>query len=436
MILTSQARDRMPAKDKQPPSVFVTTFLCRDVEPVDQQEGDRGVALSILTSICSEIGVEQSLQVFISFTNAPSGPQVEFKPKAYLVDQHLEKVEGTDLIHGGGAISLGAGGGPLTFILTLSFVPTYHGPYWLRVDLDDALMAMTPIMVEPPAYTDPRGMTMMVSGAPTYTFLGTVLRASQEPVTLAFVREGNLDPIVVSPRTLDGSIQFDASIRIVASRIEVSVSNASGGNHSSIGNYVEHLIRVLLDAYGYMHGHAYDVDLSHYIDHRELDSEKWVRPFTVGAVGLPHNVEATFDSLLRLVMVGPSEVDDERRVRSVSQLARAMGDIRESIRNPHDTAFHSFRAIEDIRQCYVEPGDADDDSKPSWKRMRSHLRIERSWIEEIEAARHLQAHGASHMLSGEQRAEFVRRARVVIDRFIVSMRNGFEPLPDEFKVLR
>ena len=67
--------------------------------------------------------------------------------------------------------------------------------------------------------------------------------------------------------------------------------------------------------------------------------------------------------------------------------------------------------------------------------MRRHLRIETSWIADIAAARHLQAHGASHMLSGEQRAEFVRRARVVVDRFIASMQRGFEPLSDEFEIL-
>ncbi len=425
----------MPAKDTKPSEVLVSAFLCRDVESVGQQGSDRGVALTILTSICSEVGVEQSLQPLISFTHVPSGPPVEFKPTAYLVDEHQEKVEGTDLIHGGGAISLGAGDGPLTFVLALSFVPTYHGRYWLRVDLNDALMAMTPIVVEPPAYTDPGGRTVMDSGAPTYTFLGTVLRANQEPVTIARVRDGSLDPIVVSGMTLDGSLQFDASIRIVASRIEVSVSNPSGGDHSGIGNYVERVVRVLLDAHGYTQGHAYDVVISHYIDHRELDSENWVRPFAVGALPLPHDAEVTFDSLLPIVLLEPSRIDDERRVRSVGQLTQALGDIREAIRNPHDTALHSYRAIEDIRQCYVEPGDASEDARPSWKRMSSQLRIERSWIEDLTKARNPQAHGDSRMLSGEQRAEFVSQARVVIDRFIISMRNGFEPLSDEFEIL-
>ena len=425
----------MPAKDTKPLDVFVSTLLCRDVEPVGQKEGDRGVGLSALTSIRSEIGVEQSLQAFISFTHAPFGPQVEFNARAYLVDQHQEKVDGTDLIHGGGTISLGAGDGPLTLVLTLSFVPTYHGPYWLRVDLDDVLMAMTPLVVEPPAHTDPGGGVIVGSGAPTYTFFGTVLRANDEPVTLALVREGNLDPIVVSSMTLDRSLQFDASIRIVDSRIEVSVSNASGGDHSGIGNYVERVVRILLDAYGYTQGHAYDVVISHYIDHRELDSGNWVRPFTVGALPLPQDAEVTFDSLLRIAMLEPSKIDDERRVRSVGQLTQALGDIRESIRNPHDTALHSFRAIEDIRQCYVEPGDASDDARPSWERMSSQLRIERSWIADIAAARHPQAHGDSRMLSGEQRAEFVRRARVVIDRFIASMQRGFEPLSGEVEIL-
>lgn len=276
----------------------------------------------------------------------------------------------------------------------------------------------------------------VAAGAPTYTFLGTVLRANHEPVTIALVREGNLEPIVVSIMTLDGSLSFDASIRIVASRIEVSVTTVSGGNHSSVGNYVDRLVRVLLDAYGYIQGSSYDVYISHYIDHRTLDSGNWVRPFTVGSLDLPEDVGGvTFDNLLRIVMVEPSDRHDERRVQSVGQLTQALGDIRESIRNPHDTALHCFRAIENIRQCYVEPGDVSGDAKPSWKRMRTQLRIERSWIDDIAAARHPQAHGDSRMLSGEQREDFVKRVRVLVGRFIASMQNGFDPLSDEFEVL-
>ncbi|MXZ88368.1 MAG: hypothetical protein F4Z07_05895 [Dehalococcoidia bacterium] len=429
----------MPAKDKQPARVSVTTFLCRDVEPVGQQGGDRGVALSVLTSICSEIGVEQSLQVFISFANAPFGPQVEFIPKAYLVDQHEEKVEGTDLIQGGGAISLGVGDDPLTLILTLNFVPTYYGPYWLRVDLDDVLMAMTPIAVEPPAYTDPGDRTVMVSGAPTYTFLGTVLRAHGEPMTVANVVGDELRPLVVSIMTPDGSLGFDASVKIVASRIEVEVRNVTGGSHSDIGNYVERLVRVLADVHGYIHGEAFDIYISHYVDHQALDTGNWVKPFSVGALDLQRSLETTFEDLLRTVMLEPSERGDEKKVRAVNQLAQALGDVREAIRNPHDTALHCYRAVEDIRQCYVEPSDRKGDevvAKPSWERMRGQLRFEKSWIKDIESARHGQAHGDSRMLSGAERQEFVRRTRVLVHRFVVSMRAGFRSLPDEFEVLK
>ena len=269
---------------------------------------------------------------------------------------------------------------------------------------------------------------------PSYTFLGTVLGAGS-PISIARVLDGNLEPIVLSCMTLDGSIKFDATVRIVASHVEVVVSGECGEDHWSVGNYVDRLVRTLLDIYGYVNGQAYDLDLGHYIDHGAMDSGNWVKPFRVGALDLRQTVGTTFDELRGMVMLEAlPPPGDERKARAAGQLTQALGDIRDAIRHPHDTAVFCFRAIEAIRQHYVEDGDRGP--RASWERMGEQLRIDECWTQDIAPARKSQAHGEGQVLSGAERAEFVRRARAVVDRFVASVRNDFNALPDDFDILK
>ncbi|MCY3506529.1 MAG: hypothetical protein OXH12_09455 [Chloroflexi bacterium] len=270
---------------------------------------------------------------------------------------------------------------------------------------------------------------------PAYTFLGTVLRA-RSPITLARVHEGNLNPIGLTCVTTDGTLRFDASIRVVASHVEVVVHNAYGDEPATVGNYVDRVVRSLLDAHGYVQGEAYELHIGQYIDHGKLESDEgWVKPFTVGALGVGKTVGTTFNDLVDLVILqDPAALADQDVARASACLSQALGDIREAIRNPHDTAVFCFRATEDIRRYYAD--DADTSPRPSWTRMGRALRIEQSFTAEVASARKRQAHGEGQTLSGEQRTEFVSRARAVVDRFVVSARTGLCELSEDFEILK
>ena len=177
----------------------------------------------------------------------------------------------------------------------------------------------------------------------TYTFVGTVLRA-HSPITIVSVREGALDPIRVSVMDTEGRLAFDAAVRVVASHVEVVVRDTQGSDAGTLGNYADRLVRGLLDAHGFINGEAYDLSITHYIDH-SFSGPNWVQPFTVGALSLESGVETTFDDLARIVFQNARDDLGSKVVIASAHLAQALADIREAIRNPHDTALFCFRAI-------------------------------------------------------------------------------------------
>ena len=115
------------------------------------------------------------------------------------------------------------------------------------------------------------------------------------------------------------------------------------------------------------------------------------------------------------------------------QLRVAMGDLREAIRSIDHTALFCYRAIECLRQCYIDRNGQDDDAtrKASWVRMKEELCIARSWIDDIQTASTRERHGGHRAMSGEQRTALMLRTWKVVDRFVMSAKSGFQPLSEE-----
>ncbi|MBD1881456.1 hypothetical protein NC997_14080 [Trichocoleus sp. DQ-A2] len=123
--------------------------------------------------------------------------------------------------------------------------------------------------------------------------------------------------------------------------------------------------------------------------------------------------------------------------RDSQPLRRALANLREAIREPNDTGFFCFRAIESIRQHFYEPQDRDTD-KPSWERLRNSLRIDRSWIDALTKSYEAgnQRHGKSPYMSGENRVSAMLHTWKVVDRFCLYLDNGAVQLAEEIEELR
>lgn len=251
----------------------------------------------------------------------------------------------------------------------------------------------------------------------TYIFTGKVLpeRAAVSVTT----------PLQLKVQAKDADVEFKATISIAVSQVSVVVKTSEETvDIGTLRNYVEHFVRSVIDAYGYISGRGYDIETTSVI---KQDGSQIVFGVEVAELEATQGERpVSFHDLC-----GPDGL-----VYRSEHLRRALADLREAIRSPLDTGFFCFRAIEGIRQSFIEDEDGTD-TKPSWDRLREALRIDRSWFKEIEEFALPQRHGQMPFMSGERRVSVMRRAWKVIDRFCVYVHREFQRLQEnEFELLK
>jgi len=220
----------------------------------------------------------------------------------------------------------------------------------------------------------------------------------------------------------DAGISFDAIVSIGASQVSVVLNTETvNADLSTLKNYVEDTVKILVDAYGYLSGRGYDIEITSVV---EPKGKQIV--FGVGIYQLEQAQSErplAFHELIEVMNKSP-------------HLRRALGDLREAIRSSLDTGFFCYRAIESIRQSFKKAEDGDKDG-PSWERLRNALRIDRSWMDYLVKFATPQRHGEMPYMSGEDRLKAMQHAWKVVDRFCVYVRRGFQELPEsEFGILK
>ena len=101
------------------------------------------------------------------------------------------------------------------------------------------------------------------------------------------------------------------------------------------------------------------------------------------------------------------------------QCARAINDLRYALANHYDTAFYSYRAIESIKVVFLDgDGTTREDDARAWEAMRMELRISRQFIMDIKRNADLQRHGRNTPVLAEERLETMRRAWLIVDRYV------------------
>ena len=258
-----------------------------------------------------------------------------------------------------------------------------------------------------------------------YTFIGKVLPER------AFVTLGPIPRIGIRTILTDGVMDCDAQVVINAAQVIVVVhSRDSIEDLQTLRNSVETVVRGFVDAFGYIEGRGYDVEITLVVD---STGNRWqVFPVEIPSIQAAKNERPlTFAELNALLHPKSDAFDDESTFRMM-QLRIALGDLREAIRSIDHTSLFCYRAIECIRQCYRDRDGQDDDAsrRASWERMREELCIDRSWLDEIGKASIRERHGGHSAVSGEQRASLMLQTWKVVDRFVMSAKLGFQPLSE------
>jgi len=226
----------------------------------------------------------------------------------------------------------------------------------------------------------------------TYTLNGRVL-PERANVSISGIKFGVKVPAISSD-------WLNISISILLSQISVIVkSQEKIADFLTLRNYVQDMVALVVDIYGYLSGRGYDVEIvslttedntPHVIfgvGISELEAQEKERPFT-------------YEDIVKLLK-GNADIEQQLRL--------ALINFRLAIRNASDTGFHCYRALEAMKQPFG-----------TWEKFNSELDIDNSWLMEMKNKHaNKQRHGESTFMSGKDRTKMLENTQKVIDKFIL-----------------
>ncbi len=224
-------------------------------------------------------------------------------------------------------------------------------------------------------------------------------------------------PLITPGGEFSGKMLLSIICSQILVKLDISDTNI---NVPTIKNSIEPIVRGLVDAYGYLTGRGYDIEITSVINQ----------------TGQYHVFGVEEEALAKIKGERPLTYQELFYIMAkCHQLQRALGDLREAIRVPIDTGFFCYRACECVRLYFEE--DTDNSERKSWERLRNNLLIDRGWFTKIEKFAKPQRHGALLDMSGNDRALIMQRAWKVISRFCIYLKDNSKPLSEkEFEVLK
>jgi hypothetical protein len=237
---------------------------------------------------------------------------------------------------------------------------------------------------------------------------------TDEPIDLVYTFTGRVHPErydfgisglpILTVSAPDGA-QSHFRFQLDHSQVTVQVKSNRAWPLLDLKNQVSDLARIALDALGYIWSAALDLEIVSCVD---PDGE--LRVFNTAFDGFretgPDAAEHEHATLNILIQRGFAS----------HAIRQALKDLRNAIREPSDTVFHCYRAVEAVRQEYVDTGqrDARAARRASWDRLRQSTGAREAdlrWLEELATRRrHGQPVGVSH----ETRERALRIARTVL----------------------
>jgi hypothetical protein len=213
----------------------------------------------------------------------------------------------------------------------------------------------------------------------------------------------------------DFALSYRVKINIADSQLIASVNIAKGKvDPHTLRNCVESDVRAVTDLVGYLRGCSFGVDITSMIS---SDGECGIL-----GINVPVLAEARKDQKMQI------EDDLLTSVLSEQSAHLALADFREAMRNPVETGFFCYRAIEAMMQSLKNNLTDNDDA--AWKELRTRLRVERSAIDRVKKHSDYPRHGKPFSISDADRETVFLATNKILERFFEYLRRGKVPLPE------
>jgi len=210
---------------------------------------------------------------------------------------------------------------------------------------------------------------------------------------------------------IDSHHSGNLKIKIDNNTVEAIIETESNFDEDleTLKNTLEYLVGGIINTANYFYGYAVDVVLE---SGGNISKEIYTFPPRIRFLKESDRSLPILD-LLSFVMKTPA-------------LHRAINDLKSAIKNPMDVGFYCFRAIEAIRQNFLEDNEEDTDKakKKSWEQMNEKLKINKTYYSKINDNANITRHGKVTSVAGSDMEEILIKAWTVVDRFIMHLNKG------------
>lgn len=212
-----------------------------------------------------------------------------------------------------------------------------------------------------------------------------------------------------------------AAISIVSSKVSCLVKDDAGIDLSTLKNSVDGYVSFIVDAIGFARGCGYTAVVESVTD---LETgELFVFGADVTALGRVAEDSAVSED--KLIDIAGSS----------AELQRALADLRQAVLEPGDTAFHCYRAIESLRHHWAEGPTGSQSEGRQWALMAKALRSDVSVTKLIKTWSKSQRHGKPVAMTGDERERILILAWQVVHRYSLLLAGDKTQLPPELGVL-
>jgi len=243
----------------------------------------------------------------------------------------------------------------------------------------------------------------MVSGCVIYTFFGKVL-PERANVTISQIAYRLIQP--------DSGIEGDLIVSISLSQVTARfISGEEVVDLLTLRNYVYDSIRVELDILGYMNGSGYELEIIQVAD-------SLGNPPVIFGIDIPvlanQNRSIDFEKVINLFQ-------DNRG----NYLRLCLADLREAIREPRDTGFFIYRAIETLMQSF-RTDDSKKTKERAWQSLRSELSVSEEDVRNLGKVATSFRHGDTRYIGDAEKCELFTIAWNIVDKYIQYACNGYQ----------
>lgn len=175
-------------------------------------------------------------------------------------------------------------------------------------------------------------------------------------------------------------------------------------NYRNAALIAERAVRGIADTLGFTNGCGYDVEIIQLLDLQNNSHQVF---------GVEEKIVSSMKVSERL---GAETVAELMKTKFGIYLERSFADLRESIRNPLDSGFYCYRAIECLMHYFKNIDNTS--KKQAWVNFRAQLNIEESILRDIQSASNPVRHGNVGEKSELSREALLTKTWQVVEKFV------------------